>query len=157
MLNSSIVFILNNILTSTYDPLYVDYNYPTAISLSSKLKHKYALKSGTTDGDNWHIGYNNDIITSVWIGYDDNRDLKTTEYKYGQNIWFKATEKYEEGKEDKWYETPKNVTGVLVDPISGKAVGEEATKKKLVYFIKGSEPKDTLEVFDEKMGGTIKN
>ena len=157
VLNSSIVFILNNILTSTYDPLYVDYNYPTAISLSSKLKHKYALKSGTTDGDNWHIGYNNDIITSVWIGYDDNRDLKTTEYKYGQNIWFKATEKYEEGKEDKWYETPKNVTGVLVDPISGKAVGEEATKKKLVYFIKGSEPKDTLEVFDEKMGGTIKN
>ncbi|MBP3800406.1 MAG: monofunctional biosynthetic peptidoglycan transglycosylase, partial [Bacilli bacterium] len=150
VLNSSLTFILNNMLTATYDPLYVDYNYPTAISLATKLKHTYGLKSGTTESDNWHIGFNDDIITSVWVGYDDNTPLKTTEYKYGQNIWFKATEKYEEGKEDIWYETPKNVNLVYVDPISGNLVDENAKVKKGVYFLKGSEPTSVQEVFDEK-------
>ena len=150
VLNSSLTFILNNMLTATYDPLYVDYNYPTAISLSSKLKHTYGLKSGTTETDNWHIGFNKDIITSVWVGYDDNTPLQTTEYKYGQNIWFKATEKYEENKHDVWYETPKNVNLVYVDPISGNLVDENAKVKKGVYFLKGSEPTNTQEVFDEK-------
>ena len=157
VLNKSFTFILNNLLTSTYDPLYIDYNYPTAISLASKLKHTYGLKSGTTESDNWHIGFNSDIITSVWIGYDNNQTLKTTEYKYGQNIWFKATEAYEEGKEDSWYEKPKNVSAVLVDPISGKAVGENATLKKMVYFIKGSEPNSVQEVFDEEIESVKKS
>lgn len=151
VLNSSLAFILNNMLTSTYDPIYIDYNYPTAISLNSKLKHTYALKSGTTESDNWHIGYNKDIITSVWIGYDNNQTLQTTEYKYGQNIWYKAIESYEEGKEDSWYEVPKNVSSVIVEPISGKVVTEDSEKKKLMYFIKGTEPSDSEEVFDEKV------
>lgn len=158
VLNSSLVFILNNLLTSTYDANYIDYNYPTAISLASKLNHTYALKSGTTETDNWYIGYNNDIVTSVWIGYDDNKALVPTEYKYAQNIWYRSIESYLEGKEDKWYEKPTNVSGVLVEPISGKVVDENAVKKKLVYFIKGTEPSaDTQEVFDEKLNSTKQN
>lgn len=157
VLNSSLTFILNNMLTATYDSSYIDYNYPTAISLEAKLKHKYALKSGTTDTDNWHIGFNGDIVTSVWIGYDDNKELSTNEYKYGQNIWYKTIEDYEEGKEDSWYQTPNNISSVLVDPISGKAVREDAKVKKLMYFIKGTEPTDTQVVFDEKVNTTQKN
>ena len=67
VLNSSIVFILNNLLTATYDPDYIDYNYPTAITLASKLTHKYGLKSGTTNSDNWNIGFNRDIVTADWL------------------------------------------------------------------------------------------
>lgn len=157
VLNSSLTFILNNMLTATYDSSYIDYNYPTAISIAAKLKHKYALKSGTTDTDNWHIGFNGDIVTSVWIGYDDNQELSTNEYRYGQNIWYKTIEDYEEGKEDSWYQTPSNVSSVLVDPISGRAVKDDAKVKKLMYFIKGTEPTDTQVVFDEKVNTTQKN
>lgn len=151
VLNSSITFILNNMLTATYDPLYIDYNYPTAVSLSSKLTHKYSLKSGTTNGDNWNIGYNKDIVCAVWIGYDDNRSLNTSEYKYSQNIWYKSIEAYEEGKTDEevWYEVPKNVSAVFVEPISGKPITDTTQKKKLMYFIKGTEPLSTDPVFDE--------
>ena len=157
VLNSSLVFILNNLLTSTYDSNYIDYNYPTAISLASKLKHTYALKSGTTETDNWYIGYNSDIVTSVWIGYDNNKSLVPSEYKYAQNIWYKSIESYEDGKKDKWYEKPNNVSGVFVEPISGKIVDENAVKKKLVYFIKGTEPSDLQEVFDEKFSNSVQN
>lgn len=150
VLNSSIVFILNNLLTATYDPDYIDYNYPTAISLSSKLTHKYGLKSGTTNSDNWNIGFNKDIVTAVWVGYDDNKALSTSDYKYAQNIWFKTIEAYELGKPDDWYEMPSNISAVFVEPISGKPVTNDTGKKKLMYFIKGTEPSATDQTFDEK-------
>ena len=150
VLNSSIVFILNNLLTATYDPDYIDYNYPTAITLASKLTHKYGLKSGTTNSDNWNIGFNRDIVTAVWIGYDDNKALSTSEYKYAQNIWFKTTEAYEAGKPEAWYEMPSNISAMFVEPISGRPVTDNSTKKKLMYFIKGTEPSATDQTFDEK-------
>ena len=150
VLNSSLVFILNNLLTATYDSDYIDYNYPTAINLAPKLTHKYALKSGTTSSDNWYIGFNSDVVCAVWAGYDDNRDLKTSEYKYAQNVWYKSIEAYELGKDDAWYEKPKNVTVALVDPISGMPVTEDAKKAKLMYFIKGTEPRVGEPTFDEK-------
>ena len=150
VLNSSIVFILNNLLTATYDPDYIDYNYPTAITLASKLTHKYGLKSGTTNSDNWNIGFNRDIVTAVWIGYDDNKALSTSEYKYAQNIWFKTTEAYEAGKPEAWYDIPSNISAMFVEPISGKPVVDNSTKKKLMYFIKGTEPSSTDQTFDEK-------
>ena len=151
VLNSSLVFILNNLLTATYDPLYIDYNYPTAISLSSKLKHKYGLKSGTTSSDNWNIGFNKNIVCAVWVGYDDNKELSTSDYKYAQSIWYNTVEQIEENipEDDGWYTIPKNVVGVLVEPISGKPVKDSSKNTKLMYFLKGTEPKETDPTFDE--------
>ena len=150
-LNPSLVFILNNMLTATYDPLYIDYNYPTAISLSGKLKHKYALKSGTTSTDNWNIGFNSNILCAVWVGNDQNKELTTKDYKYAQNIWYKTVEEIEKdvGEEDGWYEKPKNVVGTLVEPISGKPLDDTSKNTKLVYFLKGTEPKVSDPTFDE--------
>ena len=151
VLNSSLVYILNNMLTATYDPLYIDYNYPTAISLSAKLKHKYALKSGTTATDNWNIGFNKDLVCAVWVGYDNNQELTKADYKYAQNIWFHTVEEMEKDvpEDDGWYEKPQNVVGVLVEPISGKPALDSDKNKKLMYFLKGTEPKDTDPTFDE--------
>ena len=151
VLNPSLVYILNNLLTATYDPLYVDYNYPTALSLSSKLKHIYALKSGTTSGDNWNIGFNHNIVCAVWVGHDDNKELIPSDYKYAQNIWYQTVEGIEKDlkEEDGWYERPKNVVGMLVEPISGKPSSDSAKNTKLLYYLKGTEPKETDPTFDE--------
>lgn len=155
VLDENLCFILNNMLTATYDKDYIDYNYPTALSIASKMTHKYALKSGTTSTDNWNIGYNKDLLTAVWVGYDNNQELKSSEYKYAQNIWLNSMERYLEGKGEGWYETPENVSSMLVDPISGKPALENTEKSKLMYFIKGSEPTDTNTVFDEKFKESV--
>ncbi len=156
VLNSSLVYILNNMLTGTYDPDYIDYNYPTAIGLSSKLTHKYALKSGTTNSDNWNIGFNPDIVSAVWCGYDDNQSLSTSEYKYAQNIWYQSVENYEKAQaKDFWYQKPDNVSAVFVEPISGKPATQNSPKQKLMYFIKGTEPRETDQTFDEKSSNQV--
>jgi len=149
VLNRSLTFILSNLLTSTYDSAFIDYNYPTAIGIAPKIKHKLALKSGTTDTDHWSIGYNPDICTAVWIGYDDSTPISTSDYKYSRNIWVEAMENYLEGKEDTWYEQPNNVVGVLVNPITGKPAIETDQQKKIMYYVKGTEPSSTDTVFDE--------
>lgn len=151
VLNPSLVFILNNILTATYDPLYINYNYPTAISLNGKLKHTYSLKSGTTSYDNWNIGYNKKVLCAVWVGYDDNKELTKKDYKYAQNIWYKTVENFEKDMDDKdvWYEKPSNVVGMLVEPISGKPSVNQGENKKLMYYLKGTEPRGDEPVFDE--------
>ena len=150
ILNKSLTYILSNLLTTTYDADYIDYSYPTALSIAPKLKHTVALKSGTTETDHWSIGYNKDIVTAVWIGYDDNKSLSVSDYKYSRNIWADAMEGYLKDKPDDWYEMPSNVVGVLVNPITGKPATNEDKVKKILYYVRGSEPSETDTVFDEK-------
>ncbi len=157
ILNSSLTFILSNLLTATYDSNFIDYNYPTAVNLASRMTHKYSLKSGTTNTDNWYIGYNKDIVTAVWCGYDDSRDLKSSEYKYAQNIWLNMMEGYMKDKKDAWYSQPENVVGVLVNPITGKPAVDSDKKKIIEYYIKGTEPSADDPVFDEISGNTGSN
>ena len=66
-------------------------------------------------------------------------------------IWYKTVESYEEGMNDKdvWYEKPSNVVGSLVEPITGKPVTDGSQNVKLMYFLKGTEPKGDEPVFDE--------
>lgn len=151
ILNKSLTFILSDLLTTTYDSSFIDYNYPTAIGIAPKIKHKLALKSGTTDTDHWSIGYNGELVTAVWVGYDDNRSISAGDYKYSRNIWIEAMEGYLEGHEDTWYKQPSNVVGVLVNPITGKPATENDTNKRIMYYVRGTEPTSTDPVFDEIM------
>lgn len=149
ILNSSLVYILNELLTTTYDSVFIDYNYPTILSIAAKMSRKYAVKSGTTATDLWTIGYTPQVITSVWIGYDNNKEIPTKEYMSAKNVWIDSTESYLKDKEKVWYTKPSNVVGYLVDPISGKPATEDLKHKKILYYIKGTEPTGNELVFDE--------
>ena len=151
ILNKSLTYILSDLLTTTYDSNFIDYNYPTAIGISAKIKHKLALKSGTTDTDHWSIGYNKELVTAVWIGYDDNTPLEVSDYKYSRYIWVDCMENYLKDHEDSWYKQPNNVVGVLVNPITGKPANEYDEKKRIMYYVRGTEPSNTDPVFDEIM------
>ena len=144
VLNSNYVYILNELMTSTYNSAFRDYNTPTIISLSSKISRKYAMKSGTTSTDCWMIGYNPDYLMMVWNGYDDNTEVENKVSTNVKNIWVEATENYLKDKEASWYETPSNVVGIPLDAITGK---EASTNENMYifYYVKGSEDaKDTL-------------
>ena len=149
ILNSSLTYILNELLTTTYDKSFIDYNYPTVLSLAAKMSRKYAVKSGTTATDLWTIGYTPQVITSVWVGYDENKEISSKEYQCAKNIWIDTMEAYLKDKEKTWYTKPNNVVGYLVDPISGKPANEESKHKKILYYLKGTEPTGNEMVFDE--------
>lgn len=140
ILNESLVYILNEMLTYTYDKDFIDYNYPTLISLLPRITNKYSIKSGTTNTDMWIIGYNKDVVLGVWAGYDDNSFLSSNDNSYHKDIWIEAMEGYLDDKDVSWYDIPNNIVGVLVNPISGEIASNEDNKKKIFYFLKGTEP-----------------
>ena len=140
VLNSSIVYILNDLMTGTYDLTMIDYNYPTCGSLVNKITNKYAIKTGTTDTDSWTIGYNKNILIGVWNGYDDAKTIEINAVKSSKNIWADAIEGYLKDKDTSWYDMPDNVVGVLVDTINGTLADNKTKKKKILYYIKGTEP-----------------
>ncbi len=160
ILNKSTVYILNELLTTTYAKEFTDYNAPTCLSISPKMTHKYAVKSGTTNTDNLIFGYNNSLLVGLWTGYDDNKYVDSSDSSNLKNMWVDVMEAYLEGKtdEDTWYKTPSNVVGVAIDPISGNVASKES-KAKVLYYIKGTEPTNktvlddvipTVKIEDEK-------
>lgn len=140
ILNKSYTYILSELLSNTYDTSLISYTSPTCASIAPKLTKKYAVKSGTTDYDLWTVGYNPDVVVGVWTGYDDNRKLSNKEYKYSKNIWAETIEGYLREKDASWYEKPDNVVGVLTDVQTGEVATNNSKLKKILYFVKGTEP-----------------
>jgi 1A family penicillin-binding protein len=140
VLNKNYTYIINDLMSGCYDYNLIDYNYPTCISMAPKITKKYAIKSGTTETDLWTVGYNKDVILGVWIGYDKDKKLVTEEYQYAKNIWVDAIESYLKDMPNNWYTKPDDVVGVLIDPFSGQLATNRTKKKKILYYVKGTEP-----------------
>lgn len=136
------VFLLNDAMTSIFDNN-MTYNIrPTGVPIKSLLSTTYSAKSGSTDTDNWMIGYNPDIVVSVWTGYDDARVITdNTDLKFGKYIWADTVESYYRvtNTSPSWYEIPDNVIGIELSPLTGfYAKMDEYTK--LMYFKKSNLP-----------------
>ncbi len=138
--NSDITFIISELLTSTYDTNLIDYTYPTCISMTSDITHKYAIKTGSTDTDSWVIGYTPEVVFASWAGYDDNSSISTNIVAGNKSSWIKSMEKYFDKKDASWYDVPEDVVGVLVNPITGNPVSSKNENKKILYYLEGTEP-----------------
>lgn len=141
VLDYNYTFVLSSLLNNCYDSTLIDYNAPTCLSIKPKLTKTYAIKTGSTDSDSWIMGYNKDYTLGVWVGYDKNKNLSTGDSKISKNIWADTIENYLRDKEDSWYDKPENVVSVLVNPITGNLANNASKKKKIVYYIKGTQPK----------------
>lgn len=154
VLNPNLTYILNEMLTYTYDSSFIDYNYPTLISLLPKISNKYSIKTGTTDTDVWVIGYNKNAVLSIWNGYDNNIKLVSKDKGHHKNIWIETMEEYLKDMDNSWYKLPDNVVGTLVNPITGEIAKEGDKNTKIFYFLKGTEPsydtRDFEAVFKEE-------
>lgn len=140
ILNKNITYILSELLHNCYASELVDYTVPTCMVIKPKLSKSYAIKTGTTNTDHWIFGYNQDALVGVWSGYDDNRETEPKDGTNSKNVWADTIESYLKDKEDAWYKTPSNITGVLTDPITGKIADNNTKNKKVLYYTKGTEP-----------------
>lgn len=138
VLDKRYVYILNEMLTNSYNYDYIDYASPTLLSVKNLINHKYAVKSGTTDTDYWVVGYNPEALVLVWNGYDDNRLVEKVSSKITKKIWARSIEAYLGEKESAWYNIPRGVTGAIVNPISGSTT--DLSVKDLMFYVKGTEP-----------------
>lgn len=148
VLNKSITFILNELLSNSTNPNYIGYTYPTAYVISGNLTKKYAIKTGTTDFDHLVFGFNKDVVVSIWSGYDDNRAISYDDTYNNKLMWANIIESHLKDKEDNWYSMPNNVVGVLTDPQNGKLATKDTKHASIQYYLKGTEPSSDYNLDD---------
>ena len=134
LLNKKYVYILNNLLTNTYNYKMVNYTSPTLLSISSDIKGKYAIKSGSTSYDYRTIGYDSNYLVMVWAGNDNDNKIKNSESKITKKIWAKTMNNI--NVDPKWYEIPSGITGEEINPITGNSDKNGV----LCFYEKGTEP-----------------
>lgn len=149
VLNESYVYILNEMMTSTYNSAFIDYNTPTVMSIAGKIPDKFAIKTGSSGTDCWMVGYDSNVLMMVWNGYDDNSELKVSDGAISKNIWADTINSID--IDYKWYEQPENVVGIPLNAITGE-VTDDAKKTNIFYYVSGSEynSTDTEFVYKEK-------
>ncbi|WP_249869357.1 transglycosylase domain-containing protein [Oceanobacillus saliphilus] len=136
-------FILTHLMTGMFDVEMNDYTAVTGSSIANNLTRVYAGKSGTTSSDSWMIGYSPSIVTAIWTGYDDNRPMQiVAENSYAKEIWARFMEAAHEGQAQDVFAMPSGVVGLPIDPTSGKRATPDCTQSRIMYFEKGTEPRD---------------
>ncbi|HET7578800.1 MAG TPA: transglycosylase domain-containing protein [Bacillales bacterium] len=137
-----IAFILDHMMTGTFDENLNDYSTVTGRTINNYLHRQVAGKSGTTSTDSWMMGFTPKLAAGVWTGYDKGKVLDpVTDSHYSKKIWGHFMKQALKGTPKHPYDNPpEGVVGVWVDPDNGKLASEGCTKQRFAYYLKGTQP-----------------
>lgn len=111
---------------------------------ASIIGRPVAGKTGTTNDskDAWFVGYIPQLVTGVWVGYDQERSLGAggSGGQAAAPIWAEFMQKSVSLLPVEDFEAPENVTFVLINPRTGKLAREGTPGAVMECFIKGTEP-----------------
>jgi len=101
-----------------------------------------AGKSGTTDQlrDAWFIGFTPELLTVVWVGYDDNEVLGLSGSQAALPIWTTFMKKAMAGRPNEAFEIPDGITFADIDYDNGKLATPRCPKVMHEAFLAGTEP-----------------
>ena len=102
-----------------------------------------AAKTGTTNNrlDNWTIGWTPQIITGVWVGNNDNSQMKelASGISGAAPIWRRIIMVALKDKPNGSFTAPEGIVTADVDTISGYRA-HDGFPSRTEYFVKGTEP-----------------
>lgn len=142
-------FLLTQMLTGIFDPVFSDYSPATGVSLRPKMTHTYAAKSGTTVSDQWIIGFSPSLTAGVWNGYDQGKTLSSSsDISAHKQVWIDFMEAVHKDKPNESFEVPDGVRGVVIDIETGKLATDACPKQRLIYLKEPDVPKKKCTDFD---------
>lgn len=130
-------FILTHMMQSVFE------QQGTAYRVANMLNRPVAGKTGSTDYDSWLVGFSPQLVTTVWVGYDEGKKIDPIkDARVAAPIWADYMESALKEQPPALFDIPARVTSVYVDMETGKLATEHCPAPKLVYFALGSEPQE---------------
>lgn len=112
-------------------------------SLLNIAGRQIAVKTGTTNDrrDNWTIGGNPQAVVGVWVGNNDNSEMRevASGVTGASPIWRRIILEALKGKSNVGFERPDSIVTASVDKVSGYRAHDGFAERSEV-FIKGTEP-----------------
>ena len=107
-------------------------------------RNDLAGKTGTTNDqrDAWFSGYNDEVVTSVWVGFDSHEPLGRNEVggKAAMPIWMDYMRVALQDVPEQSPEIPEGITQARIDPVTGLLARIENRDAIVEVFDMGSLP-----------------
>jgi penicillin-binding protein 1A len=125
-------------------------NYGTGRRALSIGRKDLAGKTGTTNDqrDAWFAGFNRDVVTIAWVGFDNPRPLghRETGAIAALPMWIDYMQAALKGAEEKPLVQPKGIVSVRIDPKTGKLASARTVDAIFEYFLEDQVPTETQEI-----------
>ena len=116
----------------------------TARKISELQRKDFAGKTGTTNEaeSTWFTGYNDQIVTSVWVGFDQPKSLGDREFgsSIALPIWLNYKKQIIDEIPMSSVLPPEGLSIVKIDRDSGQLADEQTNKPMFEYFLEESIP-----------------
>lgn len=101
-----------------------------------------AGKSGTTNDlrDAWFVGFTPDLLTVVWVGYDDNQPVGLGGSQAALPIWTAFMKRSLAARTDQSFTMPDGIVFADIDPLTGQLSGPFCPRRISEAFLEGTEP-----------------
>jgi penicillin-binding protein 1B len=101
-----------------------------------------AGKSGTTNDlrDAWFVGFTPELLTVVWVGFDDNREVGLSGSQAALPIWTQFMQRALAGHASTWFTAPEGVVFAEIDRDTGELAGPACPRVFREAFVLGTEP-----------------
>ena len=130
LLNPSTSYIINELLTNTFDTNLGGSINVTGYSIADKLNVKASAKTGLTDYDSYMIGYTPLYSVGIWTGNIDNSlHTDTFSKNFPKQAFLHIINYLSEENKNIWYDVPNDVYSVFTTP-----TGFNNNYLKLMYF-----------------------
>ena len=106
-----------------------------------------AGKTGTTNDlrDAWFAGFTPELLTVVWVGFDDNQPVGMSGGQAALPIWTEFMRNALAGRPDEHFPPPDDIVFVTIDAETGKLPTPLCPHVVTQAFIAGTEPRETCE------------
>lgn len=100
-----------------------------------------AGKTGTTNDlrDSWFAGFSGDLVTTAWVGRDDNGSTGLTGTGGALKLWTAVMA--DVGQSSLAYKVPNQIEHYWIDGQTGLLSSERCKNARLIPFIKNSQPR----------------
>jgi membrane carboxypeptidase/penicillin-binding protein len=107
-----------------------------------------AGKSGTTNDlrDAWFVGFTPQLLTVVWVGFDDNQPVSLSGSQAALPIWTQFMKNATAGEASIPFDVPDGITFVDIDRDTGKLATPGCPRTLTESFLTGTEPTEYCEL-----------
>jgi penicillin-binding protein 1B len=106
------------------------------------VKGAIAGKTGTSN-DGWFAGYTPNLVCVVWVGFDDNTDLRMKASESALPIWadfMREALDMRPGLGGDHFQKPSGIIVAAIDPTTGHLATPHCPEQRQETFIAGTEP-----------------
>jgi penicillin-binding protein 1B len=119
-----------------------------ATARSAGFTLEAAGKTGTTNDlrDAWFVGFTPELLTVVWVGFDDNQPLGLSGARAALPIWTQFMKAALAGRASVPFDVPSGITFVEIDPETGKLPSANCPRVFTEAFLEGTAPTQVCEL-----------